>query len=115
VGSWEDHLPRLNSRPRPIVNEYREGKVKSTPVRGVKEILKPHAYKQSEDTRGGFRAAAGLTACLLHNESASCGRQRKVKPREVKPERKRVRRGREQLPAADPKRDDLPMARVKAR
>jgi hypothetical protein len=31
------------------VNKYREGKVKSTPVRGVKETLKPHAYKQSED------------------------------------------------------------------
>jgi hypothetical protein len=30
------------------VNEYREGKVKRTPVRGVKEILKPFAYKQSE-------------------------------------------------------------------
>ena len=24
--------------------EYREGKVKSTPVRGVKENLKPHVY-----------------------------------------------------------------------
>jgi hypothetical protein len=30
------------------VNEYREGKVKSTPMRGVKEFLKPDAYKQSE-------------------------------------------------------------------
>jgi len=28
------------------VNKYREGKVKSTPVRGVKEDLKPSAYKQ---------------------------------------------------------------------
>jgi hypothetical protein len=35
------------------VNKYREGKVKSTPVRGVKEYLKPYAYKQSE----GYRAA----------------------------------------------------------
>jgi hypothetical protein len=34
---------------RPIANEYREGKVKSTPVRGVKENLKPVAHKQSED------------------------------------------------------------------
>ena len=34
---------------RPIVNEYREGKVKSTPARGVKESLKPSAYSQ----RGG--------------------------------------------------------------
>jgi len=30
------------------VDEYREGKVKSTPMRGVKEHLKPDAYKQSE-------------------------------------------------------------------
>jgi hypothetical protein len=33
---------------RPIVNQYREGKVKSTPARGVKQYLKPHAYKQWE-------------------------------------------------------------------
>ncbi len=31
---------------QPIVNKYREGKVKSTPTRGVKENLKPNAYKQ---------------------------------------------------------------------
>jgi hypothetical protein len=36
VGIWEDHLLRLNTLLRPIVNQYREGKVKSTPVRGVK-------------------------------------------------------------------------------
>ena len=34
---------------RPIVNQYREGKVKRTPVRGVKEYLKPYAYKQWEE------------------------------------------------------------------
>jgi hypothetical protein len=28
------------------VDEYREGQVKSTPVRGVKEILKRHTYKR---------------------------------------------------------------------
>jgi hypothetical protein len=28
------------------VDEYREGQVKSTPVRGVKESLKPYAYKR---------------------------------------------------------------------
>jgi hypothetical protein len=33
---------------RPIVNQYREGKVKRTPVRGVKENLKPSVYKRSE-------------------------------------------------------------------
>jgi hypothetical protein len=31
-----DHHPRLNITLRPIVNQYREGKVKRTPVRGVK-------------------------------------------------------------------------------
>jgi hypothetical protein len=30
------------------VHKYREGKVKSTQMRGVKETLKPDAYKQSE-------------------------------------------------------------------
>ena len=30
------------------MNQYREGKVKSTPVRGVKKYLKPYAYKQWE-------------------------------------------------------------------
>jgi hypothetical protein len=43
-----DHHPSLNTRLRPIVNQYREGKVKSTPVRGVKENLKPYVYKQSK-------------------------------------------------------------------
>ena len=33
---------------RPIADEYREGTVKSTPVRGVKETLKPLTRKQSE-------------------------------------------------------------------
>ncbi len=48
MGSCEDHLARLNTRWRPIVNQYREGKVKSTPARGVKQYLKPYAYKQWE-------------------------------------------------------------------
>jgi hypothetical protein len=58
VGIYEDHLVRLNTPWRPIVNQYREGKVKSTPARGVKEYLKPYAYKQWEgyakDRVGGF-------------------------------------------------------------
>lgn len=41
------HL-KLNIGERPIANKYREGKVKSTPTRGVKQFLKPDAYKQSE-------------------------------------------------------------------
>ena len=68
MGSCEDHLARLNTLWRPIVNQYREGQVKSTPVRGVKKYLKPYAYKQWE----GYAASAEcLTACLLHNEPAS--------------------------------------------
>ena len=43
-----DHPARLNTPVRPIVYEYREGKVKSTPTRGVKQFLKPCAYKRSE-------------------------------------------------------------------
>ena len=35
------------------MNQYREGKVKRTPVRGVKEYLKPYAYKQWEGYAGG--------------------------------------------------------------
>ena len=45
-------------------DEYREGKVKSTPSRGVKQNLKPCACKRSEPAR--------VTACLLHNEPTSC-------------------------------------------
>jgi hypothetical protein len=33
---------------RPIANEYREGKVKSTPARGVKQSLNPFAHSQRE-------------------------------------------------------------------
>ena len=46
------------------VNKYREGKVKSTPIRGVKKYLKPNAYKQSEHLYG-------VTAYLLYNGSAT--------------------------------------------
>ena len=48
MGIYGDHAVRLNTPWRPIVNQYREGKVKSTPVRGVKEYLQPYAYKQWE-------------------------------------------------------------------
>ena len=47
------------------MNQYREGKVKSTPSRGVKEFLKPYAYKLSEHV-------CHVMACLLHNEPTSC-------------------------------------------
>jgi hypothetical protein len=52
VGIWGDHPPRLNIPWRPIVNQYREGKAKRTPARGVKENLKPSAYKRWEGYTG---------------------------------------------------------------
>ena len=70
MGTCEDHLARLNTTWQPIVNQYREGKVKRTPARGVKEYLKPYAYKQWEGYARGSPWEC-LTACLLHNEPAS--------------------------------------------
>ena len=46
------------------MDQYREGKVKSTVNNGVKENLKPCAYKRSE-------RSDSVTACLLHNEPTS--------------------------------------------
>ena len=54
------------------MNQYREGKVKSTPVRGVKEYLKPFAYNLWKLPE----AIPGVTAYLLHNESVSYSVQR---------------------------------------
>ena len=47
------------------MNQYREGKAKRTPVRGVKYNLKPCAYKQWEPGLGW------VTAYLLYNGSAT--------------------------------------------
>ena len=71
MGSWEAHLPRLNTGERPIVHQYREGKVKSTPVRGVKENLKPYVYKRWEPGAGGGDTLCWATAYLLHNGPTS--------------------------------------------
>ncbi len=70
MGIYGDHAVRLNTPWRPIVNQYREGKVKRTPARGVKEYLKPYAYKQWEGY-AWISVRECLTACLLHNEPAS--------------------------------------------
>ncbi len=40
--------PKAKYYPVTDSGKYREGKVKRTPVRGVKENLKPCAYKQPE-------------------------------------------------------------------
>ena len=53
------------------MDKYREGKVKRTLVRGVKEILKPYAYKQSEPDAG--MKPGRVMACLLENEPTSYG------------------------------------------
>jgi hypothetical protein len=51
--------PKAKYLVRPIANQYREGTVKSTPSRGVKQILKPCASGRSEP------GASWVTACLL--------------------------------------------------
>eukprot|EP00825_Cyclidium_porcatum_P030462 TRINITY_DN3228_c0_g1_i5.p4 TRINITY_DN3228_c0_g1~~TRINITY_DN3228_c0_g1_i5.p4 ORF type:complete len:206 (-),score=-38.80 TRINITY_DN3228_c0_g1_i5:4-621(-) len=72
---------------RPIVDQYREGKVKRTGVTGVKQNLKPCAYKQWEGY-GLSQDKQSLTACLLEPASYSLWRgQGSVHP---EPQRKRV-------------------------
>ena len=51
-----DHPVRLNTPKRPIANQYCEGKVKRTSNRGVKQTLKPCAYKRSEHVKMWRRA-----------------------------------------------------------
>ena len=55
------------------MNQYREGKAKRTPVRGVKQFLKPGAYKQWEPwfLRVVYHALNLVTAYLLYNGSAT--------------------------------------------
>ena len=69
---------------RPIVDQYREGKVGSTPGRGVKQSLKPRARKRWEPP---FWA---VTACLLHNEPTSCAVAARLSHSVAEPERERV-------------------------
>jgi hypothetical protein len=80
---------------RPIAHEYREGKVKSTPARGVKQSLKPSAHGRREarprPPPGGRRR---LIACLLKNEPASCAARRGKGREGPHPQRRRVRTGR---------------------
>ena len=66
--------------------EYREGKVKSTPLRGVKKYLKPCVYKLWKDyaPRGNVRPR---TFCIMGWRLNLCS---KVKPNEVKPKGNRV-------------------------
>ena len=57
VGSWEAHLPRLNTSKRPIVNQYREGKVKRTPVTGSEREPETVCLQA---VRAGLRAGDGV-------------------------------------------------------
>ena len=77
--------------------------MKSTPMRGVKEYLKPDAYKQSEPAR--------VTAYLLYNGSASWSGS-KLKPLGVGAAKASLNRANE-LPGSDPKPGDLAMGRLK--
>ena len=61
--------------------------MKSTLNKGVKQYLKPCAYKRSEVLRE-------LTACLLHNEPTSYSSLARLKISDLEPERKRVLTGR---------------------
>lgn len=81
--------------------------MKSTPNRGVKEYLKPHAYKQWEPL-------LRVTACLLHNESVSYGYAARLS-RERRSRSESESEMGAQLYGIDPKPGELPMARVKSR
>ena len=69
------------------MNQYREGKVKSTPNRGMKKTLKPYAYKLWEPF-------CGVTACLLHNEPTSYSSPARLRISDPESKRKRVLIGR---------------------
>ena len=92
---------------RPIANQYCEGKVKSTPTRRVKEILKPCAYKRSE-------LPCAVTACLLHNEPTSC-RVRLVKGDDAPSHSESEAEEAVMSDVADAKPSDLHMSRMKSR
>ena len=78
----------------------------------MKENLKPYAYEQWE---GGDPAVGWicLTACLLHNEPASCSMRRGGAERRSRSESE-SEEGVESH-GADPKPSELSMARVKRR
>ena len=88
--------------------QYREGKVKSTPSRGVKETLKPYAYKRSEHP-------LDVTACLLHNEPTSCRNVARLSMTTYAAVAKASLNRAVQSLAADAKPSDLHLARVKSR
>ena len=56
------------------MNQYREGKVKSTAMSGVKQFLKPDAYKQSE-LQGSVIRDQGSEPLAATPSAARAGRE----------------------------------------
>jgi hypothetical protein len=84
--------------------------VKSTPVRGVKQFLKPDAYQQSEPG-SDLRIRGRVTAYLLHNGSASWSLWRAQAARRRRSESESEQGAKSQ--GADPKPGELAMGRLK--
>ena len=88
------------------MNQYREGKVKSTVNNGVKQNLKPCAYKRSEPL-------CVVTACLLHNEPTSCSSLARLSVFEARSRSESESEQGAESGGADAKLCDLPMTRLK--
>jgi hypothetical protein len=92
---------------RPKVNQYREGKVKSTLNKGVKQTLKPCAHKRSE--LGNL-----VTACLLHNEPTSYASLARLRVFKARSRSESESEQGAQSEGVDAKLGDLPLTRMKA-
>ena len=90
------------------MNQYREGKVKSTLNKGVKQNLKPYAYKRSE-------SLCGMTACLLHNEPTSYSSLARLRDSSPATGAKASLNRASESEEVDAKLGDLPMGRLKWR
>ena len=100
----------------PIVHQYREGKVKSTPVRGVKENLKPAVHKQSESDPEATREGRRRAFCRMNRRVTLAGQVKSGRDEAAgkpSPNRARPEAIRDRSAGVDPKPGDLPMARVK--
>ena len=91
------------------MDKYREGKVKSTPNRRVKQNLKPCAYKRSESR------FIGVTACLLHNEPTSYSSLARLSMKTCEAGAKASLNRASESVGVDAKLGDLPMVRLKPR
>jgi hypothetical protein len=73
------------------VNKYREGKVKRTPVRGVKENLKPRVYKHWKSYAA--RNARPGTFCIMGLRVTLCREVKPIGEAEGKPSLKKATSG----------------------